>query len=167
MKRFLTIQVEYACSSFSRQIRSYTSVVTTKTIPNSRSKWPGQSPYSDPFWDKNGAQSTPFGAAHTYTGSYKGVPLPPRLQGVKSWYFIKGDVCQEVYINSNSESLWVLHQYLGISEPLRVWNPEPVYDKKKTKVHSLMTTLSILLPCVGQRYTGSCFNAIYWPAIAE
>ena len=64
-----------------------------------------------------------------YTGSYKGVPLPPPLRGVKSWCFIKGDVCHEVYINSNSESRQILvgtPPMFGYKWAAEGLNPNPV-----------------------------------------
>ena len=51
-------------------------------------------------------------------------------------------------------SIWgegVLVQYLGIGEPLRVWNPNP-FRTKNSKIHALFrTTNLVLLPFLGQR----------------
>ena len=48
-------------------------------------------------------------------------------------------------------------------EPLSIWDPDPFYDKKIPKTHTLfITTPSILVPCLGQRTkcTPLCFKAI-------
>ena len=57
----------------------------------------------------------------------------------------------------------VLDKYLGIGEPLRFWNHDPVKDKKIPKIYTLFsTTPSILLPCLRQRKKcmPSCFHVI-------
>jgi len=68
--RFLKILFEFAFfSSFvihlklKRQIRSYIPVISSKTIPDSRSKWAKSTPVFRPKRHKN----LPFGAAHPYT----------------------------------------------------------------------------------------------------
>ena len=54
-------------------------------------------------------------------------------------------------IQDSLGSRGVLDQYLGRGEPLRVWNPDPVYDKKIPRIHTLFRAKpSILLPCLGQ-----------------
>ena len=57
----------------------------------------------------------------------------------------------------------IIDQYLDRGEPLSIWDPDPFYDKKIPKTHTLfITTPSILVPCLGQRTkcTPLCFKAI-------
>ena len=57
----------------------------------------------------------------------------------------------------------IIDQYLDRGEPLRIWDPNPFYDKTIPKMHTLfITTPSILLLCLRQRTkcTPFCFKAI-------
>ena len=74
LKDFFKIHFEYADFSFllthlglKRYICSYTLVVPSKTIPDSRPKWAKT-------MQKNGAKYLPFGAAHTYVAYIRKQP---------------------------------------------------------------------------------------------
>ena len=79
----LIIQIHFEFAYFSffltylklkREIRSYTPVVPTKTIPDSRPKWAKCIQY--PFPDQNGAKTLPDGAANTNMAYIREYPLP-------------------------------------------------------------------------------------------
>ena len=78
---FVLIQLE-----LTRKIRSYTPVVPSKTIPESRPKWAKHIPVFRPKRTKN---PTVWGG--TYYGLYKGVlpPPPPPPPPPPSWLFFK------------------------------------------------------------------------------
>ena len=81
-KRFLKFHFEVAYSSFvlthlelKREKRSYTLVIPSKIIPDSRSNWAKSMPVFRPKRHK----IPTLGAAHTYMAYIREYPLPPLL----------------------------------------------------------------------------------------
>ena len=75
---FLLLLLFFCCCFFfhlelKRQIRSYTPVVRSKTVPDSRPKWAKSIPV---FWLRRRKNPTLRGGISLY-GLYKGVPPPP------------------------------------------------------------------------------------------